>query len=170
MATRKKIVDQVENIQNIFNVHDVWRIKHPNQKSFTWSQKSPFIFCRLDYWLISDSLHDMVGNIDIVSAIKTDHSAITLQLHKIEEGGKGPGFWKMNTSMLNDAAYVEEVKEKILIWKEEAKEISDKRVIWDWIKYNVRLFSIDYSKRCAKANREEQEEMMHKLNLNKIHV
>ena len=75
----------------------------------------------------------------------------------------------MNTSMLNDAAYVEEVKKKILIWREEAKEISDKRVIWDWIKYNVRLFSIDYSKRCAKANREE-EEMMHKLNLNKIHV
>ena len=70
---------------------------------------------------------------------------------------------------LNGAAYVEDVKEKILIWREEAKEISDKRVIWDWIKYNVRLFSIDYSKRRAKANREE-EEMMHKLNLNKIHV
>ena len=57
------------------------------------------------YWIISDSLHDMVGNIDIVSPIKMDHSAITLQLHKIEEGVKGPGFWKMNTSMLNDAAY-----------------------------------------------------------------
>ena len=57
----------------------------------------------------------MVGNVDIVSAIKTDHSAITLQLHKIEEGVKGPGFWKMNTSMLNDAAYVEEMKKKILI-------------------------------------------------------
>ena len=66
----------------------------------------------MDYWLISDSLHDMVGNVDIVSAIKTDVSAITLQLHKIEEGVKGPGFWKMNTSMLNDAAYVEEVKKK----------------------------------------------------------
>ena len=162
LTTRKKIVDQIENIQNIFNVHDVWRIKHPNQKSFTWSQKSPFIFCRLDYWLISDSLHDMVANVDIVSAIKTDHSAITLQLHKIEEGVKGPGFWKMNTSMLNDAAYVEEVKKKILIWREEAKEISDKRVIWDWIKYNVRLFSIDYSKRRAKANREEEEMMQKK--------
>ena len=104
----------------------------------------------------------MVANVDIVSAIKTDHSAITLQLHKIEEGVKGPGFWKMNTSMLNDAAYVEEVKKKILIWREEAKEISDKRVIWDWIKYNVRLFSIDYSKRRAKANREEEEMMQKK--------
>ena len=89
--TRKKTVDQIGNIQNIFNVHEIWRIKHPNQKSFTWSQKSPFIFYRLDYWLISDSLYDMVGNVDIVSAIKTAHSATTLQLHKIEEGSKGPG-------------------------------------------------------------------------------
>ena len=70
-----------------------WRFKHSNEKSFTWSQKSPFIFCRLDYyWPISDSSYDMVGNVDIVSAIKTDHSTITLQLHKTEEGAKGPGF------------------------------------------------------------------------------
>ena len=35
-------------------------------------------------------------------------------------------------------------------------------MIWDWIKYNVRLFSIDYSKRHAKANREEEEMMQKK--------
>ena len=45
------------------------------------------------------------------------------------------------------------------ISREEAKEVSDKRVTWDWIKYNVRLFSIDYSKKRAKANREEEEWM-----------
>ena len=112
MMTRKKIVDQIQNIENIFNVHDVWRIKHPNPKSFTWSHKSPFIFCPLDYCLISDSLYDVVGNVDIVSAIKTDHSAITLQLQKIEEGAKEPCFWKMNTSMLNNVAYIDEVKKK----------------------------------------------------------
>ena len=62
----------------------------------------------------------MVGNVDIVSAIKTDHSAIKLQLQKIEEGTKGPGFGKMNNSMLNDVAYIGEVKKKILIWREES--------------------------------------------------
>ena len=86
--TRNKNVDQIENTQNVFIVYDVWRIKHPNQKSFTWSQKSPFIFCRLDCWLIFDSFCDIVGNVDIVAAIKTGHSAITLQLHKIEERTK----------------------------------------------------------------------------------
>ena len=51
------------------------------------------------------------------------------------------------------------MKKKVLIWREEAKEVSDKRVTWDWIKYNVHLFSIDYSKRRTKANREEEERM-----------
>ena len=48
------------------------------------------------------------------------------------------------------------------ISREEAKEVSDKRVTWDWIKYNVRLFSVDYSKKRAKANREEEERMQKK--------
>jgi len=43
-------------------------------------------------------------------------------LHKIDEGVKGPGFWKMNTSISNDAAYIDEAKKKVLIWREGAKE------------------------------------------------
>ena len=53
IMTRKKIVERIEEIQMTFNLHDIWRVKNPKKKSFTWSQKSPFIFCRLDYWLIS---------------------------------------------------------------------------------------------------------------------
>ena len=153
---KKKIVEQIEDIQNMFNVHDVWQVKHTNEKSFTWSQKQPFIFCRLDYWLISDSFYDMVKDVDIVPAIKTDHSAITLQIQKIEDGIKGPAYWKMNTSMLNDTQFVEGMKEKIAVWRE-ANEFSDKRVSWDWIKYNIRLFSIECSKKQAKANKKVEE-------------
>lgn len=61
--------------------------------------------------------------------------------------------------MFNDTLFIEEMKENIAIWREEAKETSDKRVSWDWLKYNIRLFSIEYSKRCAKANRKEEEIM-----------
>ena len=68
----------------------------------------------------------------------------------------------LSTSILNDAAYIDEVKKKVLIWRGEGKEISDKRVTWDWIKCNVGLFSIDYSKKRAKANREEEERMQKK--------
>ena len=55
---------------------DIWRIKNPDVKSFTWSKKFPRIFCRLDYWLISNNLNDSVQLTDIIPAIRTDHDAI----------------------------------------------------------------------------------------------
>ena len=68
---------------------------------------SPFIFCRLDYWLISDNLHDLVSIVDILASIKTDHSSIVLELEDIQEGYRGPGFWKLNTSLLTRLDYVD---------------------------------------------------------------
>ena len=101
------VIYSIENIQNEFSLHDIWRIKNPNTRSFTWSKMSPFIFCRLDYWLISDNLHDLVSKVDILASIKTDHSSIVLELEDIQEGYRGPGFWKLNTSLLTRLDYVD---------------------------------------------------------------
>ena len=57
-------------------------IKNPNTRSFTWSKNHPFIFCRLDYWLISDKLNDLVTQVDIQASVKTDHSSIILELEE----------------------------------------------------------------------------------------
>ena len=134
---RKKIVERIEEIQMTFNLHDIWRVKNPKKKSFTWSQKSPFIFSRLDYWLISDTLQDLIKNVDIIASQDysiQDHAAILLHLQGVEETKKGPGFWKMNTSLLSDERFIELMKTNLEVWKEEGKEFSDIRVAWDWIK------------------------------------
>ena len=92
LVARQKIVDRIEEIQEVFNLYDVWRVKNPQTKSFTWSQKSPFIFCRLDYWLISNSFQDSIKDVDIIAAIRTDHSAILLHLQELEECKRGTRF------------------------------------------------------------------------------
>ena len=65
IAPPYSVINSIENIKNTFSLHDIWRIKNPNTRSFTWSRCKPFIFCRLDFWLISDKLHDLVTNVDI---------------------------------------------------------------------------------------------------------
>ena len=105
----------------MFNLHEVWRVKNPQTKSFIWSQKSPFVFCRLDYWLISNSLQDLIKDVDIIAAIRTDHSAILLHLQELEECKRGPGFWKMNTSLLTDKIFVQKMKEKLEEWKKRVR-------------------------------------------------
>ena len=39
------------------------------------------------------------------------------------------------------------------MWQEEFKEIINKRVVWDLLKYKIRLFTIDYSKIKARSRR-----------------
>ena len=35
LVLRKKVVERIEEIQTTFNLHDVWRVKNPQAKSFT---------------------------------------------------------------------------------------------------------------------------------------
>ena len=50
-----------------------------------------------------------------------------------------------------DIVYVNNVTEMLPVWTAEGrKELSDSRNVWDWIKYNIRVHAINYSKRKAK--------------------
>jgi len=69
----------------------------------------------------------------------------------------------MNTSILSDENFIQLMKTNLEIWKGEGKEFSDMRVAWDWIKYNVRLFSMQYSKELARTRREKDESPQKKL-------
>ena len=40
---------------------------------------------RLDFWLTSSSLQEDIQSVDIIPAIKSDHSAITLFIKGIED-------------------------------------------------------------------------------------
>jgi len=79
---------------------------------FSWRQKNPVIQRRLDSWLISSSLQGDVDNVDIIPAIKSDHSAITLFINGIEDKRHGPSFWKFNASLINDETYVSRIRDK----------------------------------------------------------
>jgi len=59
------------------------------------------VFCRLDYWLISNNLSDFAELTEVIPAVRTDHDATSLELRKLEDELKGPGNWKMNCSMLD---------------------------------------------------------------------
>ena len=122
------------------------------------------MFCRLDYWLISNNLSDFVELTEIIPAVRTDHDAISLELGKLENELKGPGNWKMNCSLLDDEDYEEDIARMIPLWIAEGqKEFTDNRMIWDWIKYNIRAHAIQYSKRKAKERVKKELDLQEEL-------
>ena len=89
---RKSVISCVDDFKNKLDLVDIWRSKTPDVKSFTGSQKSPPVSCRLDYWLISNNLSDFVELTEIFPAVRTDHhDAIFLELGKLENELKGLG-------------------------------------------------------------------------------
>ena len=150
--------DSVKCIQDLcldYDLVDIWRIRNPETRRFTWRQKNPLIQRRLDYWLISDACQEDIEKPDIISSINSDHSAVFLHFNNIERQKHGPSFWKFNASLAEDINFVTLLNESMPTWLEEFKEISDKRVLWDLIKYRIRQASIKYGKDKARKRREK---------------
>ena len=145
LMPRQSVINAIESLQWELDLHDVWRIKNPTERSFTWSQPEPLVLSRLDYWLISNSISDNVCEVDIIPSIKTDHSAIKIEFKDVGDGVKGPGLWKLNCSLLRDEVYVNEINRMIPTWIYEGRtDLSDPRSVWDWVKYNIKKHSRKY--------------------------
>ena len=96
---RKEAVKFVEDICVDYDLLDIWRLRNPLVKRFTWRQKNPIIQRRLDFWLVSNDLQEDIESVDILPSIKSDHSAIVLSINGIDENNRGPNVWKSNASL-----------------------------------------------------------------------
>ena len=77
--TIAKLIQITENL----DLCDIWRIRNPKRKRFTFRQhhSTGFIQRRLDYFFISNSLQESTKTTDTLAAFSTDHSPITFPCH-----------------------------------------------------------------------------------------
>ena len=134
------------------------------KRMYTWSQPNPLIRCRLDYFLASNDMVRYVKNARILPSIKTDHSIIELIL-KVDGPKRGPGFWKLNTSILEEESYVLEIKALIKKVWEDANNIENLNTRYDWLKYNIRKYTIDYCKQRAKSKKLKENKIIDDIQL-----
>lgn len=137
-----------KTLLSIHDLHDVWREMHPNRKQFTFKDIS-----RLDKFLVSTELMNYTQKTDIISAgIKTDHKCILILLN-LNKTNKGPGWWKLNTSILLDKLYQEKIKEILEKTKQKYSSLS-KQLLWEISKIKIKEFSISYCKNKQKVKRD----------------
>ena len=105
---------------------------------------------RLDYFMISKALQSSVKYVKIVPSMFSDHSALTASVFPDEREAKhGPGFWKFNNLLLIDKDYVELISGKIPEFASKYREVTDKGLLWEMIKMEIRAATIVYSKKKA---------------------
>ena len=69
---------------------------------------------------------------------------------RIEGPKRGPGTWKLNTSLLKEEEYKQKIKSLITEVWDTSSGILDLGLRFDWLKYKIRQFSIEYSKQRSK--------------------
>ena len=146
-VTHEKSLEKAKYIIDSLDLVDIWRMLNPEARHFTWRRSCPEIKCRLDFFLISSSLIPAVKSADVLTGFKSDHSLITLTLIN-NSNPRGPGFWKLNTSLLADEEYIDLIEKTI---NEVAKEYEnnnevDATLLWDTMKMKIRSSSLCYAR------------------------
>ena len=132
-----------------FDLCDIFRVRHPNEKWFTWRQKNPFKQRRLDHFLISDNLQDLVEYVNIIPSVQSDYSALKLKLSLLSEREGGQSHWKFNNSLTSDNTFVCMMKEEIPKIYQDSLQLKNSIVQWDFMKYRMRQLAMKYSKEKA---------------------
>ena len=111
--TKKDSVKHIQDMCLNFDLVDIWPVRNPVCKRFSWRQKNPFLQRRLDYWLLSDSYQEEVEGADIIPSLNSDHSAIVLHFKSVEKQKHGPSYWKFNASLLDDSDFCKLIAESV---------------------------------------------------------
>ena len=156
---KKQSIARFISIKEHFDLVDIWRIKNPAKKRYTFGQQhyTGYLQRRLDYIFISNGLQNSVKNVDVGTRVMTDHSPVSLEIKSNNiNSKKGPNLWKYNSSLNKNDEFVAKMRTLI---NEKIQEYSDsdEQIAWELLKYEIRKFAIDFSKNLAKEKRREQQ-------------
>ena len=110
--------------------------------------------CTLDYWFTPYIIGHAVEKVNIVSAPRTDHLAVSMSICN-DKITKGSGYWKFNNSWLENNHYTCALINLIDECKHEYKQFLSPKLFWDLCKTKIRSFTIDYAKDSQKERSSE---------------
>ena len=149
--TNKNNNQKINSLMINYDLNDIWRIFNPDLSRFTWhSNHKPPIFCRLDYFLTSSNVINKTTKCKITSGIRSDHSLVYFDFDTSTET-RGPGYFKLNNSIILDHEYQTLIKDNIQTIAELNKD-ANANTKWEIIKGCIRNETIKYSSKIKKEN------------------
>ena len=116
-------------------VDQIWSSKHLRGSSNT----------RLDYFLVSFGISNLIETSSICPSILTDHSLIKIVIC-IYTNKRGLGYWKFNCTLLRDPEYVKKIKSVVRETMDIEGDINV-GLLWETLKLKIRTDTIQFSAR-----------------------
>ena len=105
---RKTVLDMISQ----FDLLDIYRYQNPNRYCYTWRKQRPLKQAHLDFFLISNTMADLITNCDIKAGYRSDHSLIEMDI-LLDCFRKHKEVWKFNNSLLSNMKYLDLINKAI---------------------------------------------------------
>ena len=165
----KKSISKLLQIFEQNSLLYIWRICNPSLKWYNdillKNHFSGFIQHRLDDIFILNSIQEYFKKVSILPSFCSGHSPISCILESSSKIQLGKNLWKFNSSLINDEKYVTQMKQHISEVKSQFNPAFGNKahVQWEFLKYEIRKFTIEFSKNKAKLKREKLSRLEVKL-------
>ena len=158
------------SLKSIFaqlDLEDWWRKANPAPSKdnivTTWDNKSKTksIKVRLDRFYTPITGFSFIKNITHMQTPEfiSDHKAISLCLHDPEQE-IGPGYWKLNCSLLKDPSYIDIINEAIDRLILEKSRFDNLNNWWDNLKLTIKKISIKFASQKKKEEEKTKESLI----------
>jgi exonuclease III len=141
---------ELNDLISTLDLEDAWRRRNPHGKSYTFSRN--YSKSRIDLFLLSKSIDNEIEHSKITHFPYSDHDLISIKLN-YENTIRGPGQWKLNCSILNNAHYNELIERFWGMWEKKINNFNTTKQWWDMFKHHVKLLSIEF---CSNLNKSEK--------------
>ena len=156
----KMVVDSFNSFVNRMDLVDIWRLKNPKAKAFTWSCRNPsFTARRLDYILLSSNIATSCKEIGIKNIGFTDHKGVHLIMNSVAFK-RGPSVFKFNTQFLKDLDFINEIKAEIK--RIEALDLNP-HLKWEYVKIQIKTLGMIYGRKKAMERRGKKRQLIDQI-------
>ncbi len=128
-----------------FDLVDIWRFRHPDERNYTWRRANGSQASRLDMFWLSFHLVSNVLDVAIYPFFRSDYSYVFLRVTLPSAPARGPGVWKFNSSLLSDDSFTAKVCAFWSSWQAEKSSFPNVAVWWDAGKSRLKLLMRQYS-------------------------
>ncbi|PFX14836.1 Transposon TX1 uncharacterized 149 kDa protein [Stylophora pistillata] len=131
-------------------VTDIWRYLHPSSPGFTWTRWDGSLASRIDMLGILSAWVPSVSSVSVYVCPFSDHRGLCLSVSVPDVVPPGPGYWKLNTSILEDQDYCQLVREEWSAWRLAVPRFPSLAKLWDRGKSRIKGLTIRF---CASRAR-----------------
>lgn len=180
--SKEKLVD----IMNNHDLIDIFRFLNPTTKKYTWQQKTFNKKARLDYFIISSTMSNIIQSCTIKPGYRSDHSIIELSII-LNTFERGRGTFKLNCKLLKNTDYLnlvntvideEKLKYAVPLYNienmlnipdEDFQYIINDGLFYEMIMQRIRGETIKFSSRLKKEENKREKKLIEEIeNLNNV--